>query len=87
MKYLVERKFLKDLQPLSKDIKKSGEDFFMSIEKANDFREIHNIEKLTGYKEYYRYRVGNYRVGFSFREEKITFIRILHRSEIYKHFP
>jgi mRNA interferase RelE/StbE len=72
---------------LSKDIKKSVEDFFISIEAANDFREIHNIEKLTGYKEYYRYRIGHYRCGFAFRDGKIIFIRILHRSEIYKHFP
>jgi mRNA interferase RelE/StbE len=55
---------------LSKDIKKSVEDFFISIEAANDFREIHNIEKLTGYKEYYRYRIGHYRCGLLFVREK-----------------
>lgn len=87
MKYLVEKKFLKDLQPLPKDVKKSVEDFFMHVQEMKSFDEIHNVEKLTGYKEYFRYRIGHYRVGFAFRNEKIIFIRILHRSEIYKHFP
>lgn len=87
MKYLVEKKFLKDLQPLSKELKKSVADFFLHVEKAKRFNEIQNIEKLTGYKIYYRYRIGNYRVGFAFRDETIIFLRVLDRKEIYRNFP
>lgn len=87
MKYIVKKKFLKDLQPLPKEVKKAVAKFFEHIEKTKTFDEIHNIEKLTGYKEFYRYRIGHYRCGFSFRDEQITFLRVLHRSEIYKYFP
>lgn len=87
MKYLVEKKFLKDLQPLPKEVKKSVANFFMSVQEAKSFNEIQNLEKLTGYKIYYRYRIGDYRVGFAFRDEQIRFLRILHRKEIYRNFP
>ncbi len=87
MKYLVEKKFLKDLQPLPKEVKNAVAIFFVHIEEINSFDEIHNVEKLTGFKEYYRYRIGHYRCGFAFRDGKIIFLRILHRSEIYKNFP
>ncbi|HEY5406297.1 MAG TPA: type II toxin-antitoxin system RelE/ParE family toxin [Ginsengibacter sp.] len=87
MKYLVEKKFLKDLQPLPKEVKNAVAIFFVHIEEINSFDEIHNVEKLTGFKEYYRYRIGHYRCGFAFRDGKIIFLRILHRSEIYKSFP
>ena len=87
MKYLVEKKFLKDLQPLPGQVKKSVADFFLHVHEIKSFDEIHNVEKLSGHKDYYRYRIGHYRCGFAFRDGKIIFIRMLHRSEIYKHFP
>ncbi len=54
MKYKVEKKFLKDLQPLPKGIKDAVANFFIHVEEVKSFNEIHNIEKLTGYKFYYR---------------------------------
>ncbi len=87
MKYEVEIRFLKDLQLLPKEVKKAVENFFLHIQEIKSFDEIHNVEKLIGFKDYYRYRIGHYRCGFAFRDGKIIFIRILHRSEIYKNFP
>jgi mRNA interferase RelE/StbE len=87
MKYLVEKKFLKDLQLLPKEVKKSVADFFMHVQSINGFNEIQGLEKLTGFKIYYRYRIGAYRVGIAFRDETIIFLRVLHRREIYRNFP
>ncbi|MGM0466447.1 MAG: type II toxin-antitoxin system RelE family toxin [Acidobacteriota bacterium] len=45
-----------------------------------------NIKKLKGTKEnYYRLRVGNYRVIFKKEEERliIIIVRIGHRKEVY----
>ena len=45
-----------------------------------------NIKKLTGTKDdYYRLRVGSYRVSFKREEKKliIIIVRIGHRKEIY----
>lgn len=87
MKYLVEKSFLKDLKPLSKDLKYSVEGFFKIVENANGFNQVPNLEKLTGFKIYYRYRIGDYRIGISYKDAQITFLRIMHRREIYRNFP
>jgi mRNA interferase RelE/StbE len=86
MEYLVEKNFLKDLQRLPKEVKKSVADFF-HVQNINGFNEIQGLEKLTGFKIYYRYRIGDYRVGIAFRNETIIFLRVLHRREIYRNFP
>jgi len=36
---------------------------------------------------YYRIRLGNYKMGITIIENQVTFIRFLHRKEIYKYFP
>ncbi len=41
MKYLVEKKFLKDLQLLPKEVKKSVANFFAHIDEIKTFAEIH----------------------------------------------
>jgi mRNA interferase RelE/StbE len=43
---------------------------------------------LTGFKNYYRLRIGEYRLGFEkIDENTIRFILIAHRKDIYKLFP
>lgn len=88
MNYLVERSFIKDLKILPKDVKASVKEYFDIVEKATVFNElVQDLTKLTGYKIYYRYRVGDYRIGIAFRNETIIFIRVMHRKEIYKKLP
>ncbi len=38
-------------------------------------------------QNYYKIRVGDYRIGIKFEHETLTFERILHRKDIYKVFP
>lgn len=47
------------------------------------------VQKLTGYPDYYKIRFGDYRVGLQLdaATEQITFLRVLHRREIYRRFP
>jgi mRNA interferase RelE/StbE len=58
------------------------------LEKANNLNEINNVRKLSGFKEFYRIRIGDYRLGFEMI--KPGFIRIIiiaHRNSIYTRFP
>jgi len=87
MEYLVKKKFLKDLHPLPKEVKKSVADFFIHVQYINGCNEIQGLEKLTGFKIYCCCRIGDYRVGIAFRNETIIFLRVLHRREIYRNFP
>lgn len=50
-------------------------------------QEIQHCKKLSGYKNYYRIKLGLYRIGVRFENEELLFERILHRKDIYKNFP
>ncbi len=45
------------------------------------------MEKLKGYETYYRIKIGDFRVGIEFVEDKVILSRFLHRKDIYKYFP
>jgi mRNA interferase RelE/StbE len=46
-------------------------------------------QKLTGYKTFYKIRVGDYRIGLHIDAESeiVEFQRVLHRRDIYRNFP
>lgn len=62
------------------------------VDAAEELRELTNIKKLRGGSgDYYRLRVGDYRIGLEVEEEAdevvVVFIRCLHRRDIYRYFP
>jgi mRNA interferase RelE/StbE len=56
-------------------------------ERVDHLSELANIKKLKAAAEFYRIRVGDYRIGLSVRENIVAFVRVLHRKEIYRQFP
>ena len=57
------------------------------VELANALSEIRNIKLLQGHEDFYRIRVGDYRIGLFVEEETVAFVRILQRKEVYRYFP
>jgi mRNA interferase RelE/StbE len=57
------------------------------VEAARTFQEIPNLKRLEAKGKYFRIRLGDYRVGFVFEQGAVTFVRCLHRREIYRYFP
>ena len=58
------------------------------IENARGIREIPNIKKLQGFVDYYRVKMGDYRIGLKkIDENTLRLIIICHRKEIYRVFP
>jgi mRNA interferase RelE/StbE len=49
--------------------------------------EIIHVKKLKGSEDYYRIRIGNYRVGIILADDTVIFVRFLHRRDIYRYFP
>lgn len=88
MKLLIDKSFEKDTNKL-KDQKLLHliADCIEGIQKANQLTDIPNCKKLKGSKNSYRVRIGDYRIGFIFKEQTVEMIRCLHRSEIYNYFP
>ena len=57
------------------------------VEAAPDMRAITGLKKLKGAADYYRIRVGEYRIGIIARNNEVMFVRVLHRKDIYRYFP
>ena len=58
------------------------------LEISSSLSQEPNIKKLSGYSNYFRLRIGDYRVGFELvGRNTIRFILIAHRKDIYTLFP
>lgn len=56
-------------------------------ESAGNLIDVNNLKKLKADGNYYRIRVGDYRIGLVLDETGIVFVRVLHRKEMYRYFP
>lgn len=83
------KRFLKDLKRIEKlQIYSPIKQFcFDEIYSYDNFFEVNNLKKIVGYKNYYRIRFAEYRIGIKYEKNTIIFMRVLHRKEIYKNFP
>jgi len=80
--------FAKDLKKISnRDILKHVRESIEQIERAASPNEIHGLTKLKGGRNYYRLRVGEYRIGLILEGDTFVFVRCLDRKEIYRNFP
>ncbi|MCF8428100.1 MAG: type II toxin-antitoxin system RelE/ParE family toxin [Bacteroidia bacterium] len=58
------------------------------LEKTDSLIELASNKKLSGYKVYHRYRLGDYRIGIEqISKNTIRLIIIAHRKDIYDVFP
>jgi len=58
------------------------------IEESSILSDIPNIKKLKGFKNYYRIKMGDYRIGLELSaNNEIILIRCLHRKDVYRFFP
>ena len=88
MKVIFRSSFLRDLKKIHDSqvlirIKKALEE----VESASSFTQINHISKMSGSENFYRIRLGEYRIGLVLAGDTLEFIRCLHRREIYHYFP
>ena len=84
----IDRRFEKDTNEINdKELLEKIAQVIEDVQKCNHLREIRNLKKMKFGTHYYRIRLGNYRMGITIIENQVTFIRFLHRKEIYKYFP
>lgn len=84
----VAESFENDLNKITdKKILKKVYALINSFEYISSIYHILNIKKMEGHKNYYRIRIGNYRIGIKIDKNIIYLIRFLHRKDIYKYFP
>jgi len=81
-------KFSRDLDKIrDKNLKNSLKTVIEQAEAASSLAQIRNLKKLSGFKNAYRIRIGDYRAGIFFENGVIEFARIAHRKDIYRIFP
>lgn len=89
MKTAFKKNFAKDLKTheRNKNLLAKIEETILEVENADNIATIKNIKKLKAEGSYYRIRMGNYRFGLIIEGETVTFVRFLHRRDIYRYFP
>ncbi|WP_299000817.1 type II toxin-antitoxin system RelE/ParE family toxin [uncultured Tenacibaculum sp.] len=83
------------LESLAKDLKKiknkkllkSLSQVFTTLEETDDLFKISSVKKLSGHPDAYRVRIGDYRLGIYYSDNKVTIARFVMRNDIYKLFP
>jgi mRNA interferase RelE/StbE len=88
LKVAFRESFLRDLRAM-KDTSalRRIRDVIDLVEQVNNPTDISNLKKLKGQGQYYRIRSGEYRVGLQIEANTVTFVRALHRKDIYRYFP
>lgn len=86
MKIETTRQFVKDLKILPLKIQRSVAETYVKVSTATSIREIPNCKKMEGGRNYYRIRVGDYRILFLvvITADTIVFKRIVPRGGAYK---
>lgn len=90
MKVAFHRHFAKDLIKISSSNAKGRiKSVILELEEAGSLDSFPQIKAMKGEGAYLRIRVGDYRIGLrrGIAGDGVVLLRVMHRSEIYRHFP
>ena len=60
---------------------------FRPSRKLKHRKRFQPLKKLRGERNYFRIRIGDYRLGLKIEGQLVTLVRIINRKEIYRYFP
>jgi len=87
MNIVVTKKFAKDVEKeLNEHLKQQLAEILITITRSQTLSEIPDCKKLKGFKNAYRIRMNDYRIGFLWEEDTVRLSRILNRKDVYKYF-
>jgi mRNA interferase RelE/StbE len=89
MKTEFRKSFSRDLKRRKRDklFLNNVKEIIEEVEKAKSISETKNLKQLKGKSAFYRIRFGDYRIGIKIKDDTVSFIRALHRKDIYRYFP
>jgi mRNA interferase RelE/StbE len=91
MEVIYKKKFLKDIQNLPPKVQLAVKNVLDRLKKATDLEssglDFTRIAGQKGGQNYFRIRVGSYRIGFEYVRPDVVVITVAARGDIYKHFP
>lgn len=88
MKIEFSESFLKDLKAVKdKSVLAKVKAAVEASELADTLDQITQLKKMRGSREYFRIRIGDFRLGLKLEGDTLVFIRFLNRKDIYRYFP
>jgi mRNA interferase RelE/StbE len=91
MEVIIKKGYLKDLRRVPKAIFLASDLVIDKLKASSSLENSHvDYTKMDGQKKgenYYRIRIGDWRMGIEYVDPNIVIICILKRGDIYKHFP
>ena len=88
MKVEFRSSFAKDLEKIKiKKLRLQVKEIIENVEQAESTQQIENFKKIRGSANYFRIKMGDYRIGLILETDTIIFVRFLHGKDIYRYFP
>lgn len=87
MRFQDSKEFRKNLAQLPNSAQLQAIEAIEKIEIATNFSDIPHLKPLKGYKNFYRMRVGSYRIGLFWDGQQFIIERIGTRGDFYKTYP
>ena len=91
MEIIIRKQYLKDLRKVPKPVFIAAHAAITKLKESEnlptsglDYKKIHGEKKG---ENFYRIRIGDWRIGVELVKPSIIVITILHRGVIYKQFP
>ncbi len=82
------KQFISDIDKLSvKSVRAEIIKVIKNVEDSSSPAGIRGLKKLSGCKNAYRIKIGDYRIGVFIEKDFVEFARLVHRKDIYKVFP
>ena len=88
MKTAFRETFARDLKGVrDKKLLQRVKESIEAVERADSLNALPNLKKLKGAKNYFRLKIGDYRIGLALESDTVVFVRFLDRKDIYKYLP
>jgi mRNA interferase RelE/StbE len=88
MRIKIKKKAIKDIQKIPEVYNENIISFiFSDLKELRSLGQIPDVVKLKGFDDYYRVRIGPYRIGFKYEDNQMIIYRIMDRKDLYKYFP
>ena len=88
MKTQYRESFLRDVRKVKdQDLLGRVCEVIEQVEKSIKLADLAGLRKLKHPGGYFRIKIGDYRCGLRVEDDTVTFVRLLHRKDIYRYFP
>ena len=81
-------RFYRDTRRIrSRDLSSRLERTIAELRAASSIMEVRGVQPMTGQQNYYRIRIGDYRLGLKLEDNTAVLLKFGHRQDFYSRFP